>query len=306
MTNPPIILNLGSKGLANTIAKTVFGEVGELVHRTFPDGESYIRVPSDLRGRDIVIVADLSDPEKKLIPLLLAAHACASKGAKRIGLVAPYLPYMRQDIEFNPGEAVSSRIFAHLLDPAFDWLLTVDPHLHRIKSLNEIFQLTPVIVNAASKIADWINANIESPVIVGPDEESRQWIEAIANYCDAPYTIGRKLRGGDQCAELEFSDDAEFQGRNVVIVDDIVSTATTILQAQKAITKRGGKVQKTICIHPLFDHRFKDLNDKSELDIISCNTLSHSSNAIDIYDLISEKTLEFLLKKTVPPVLQLV
>src|SRR5690606_8630460 len=110
-----------------------FGEVA--VHR-FPDGESLVRV--DPPPATAILYRSLDDPNPKLFELLLAASALRDSGARRVLLVAPYLAYMRQDIAFQPGEAVSQRVIGKLLAAHFDAVMTVDPHLHRTRSLEAI------------------------------------------------------------------------------------------------------------------------------------------------------------------------
>ncbi len=101
----------------------------------FPDGESLIRLPPSL-PEHVIVCRSLNQPNDKLIELLLCATTARELGAKRLTLVAPYLSYMRQDIANQPGEAVSQRIVGKLLAELFDDVLTVDPHLHRISSLD--------------------------------------------------------------------------------------------------------------------------------------------------------------------------
>ena len=113
----------------------------------------------------------------------------------QVGLVAPYLAYMRQDRRFKPGEAVTSREVAQLLSGAFDWLVTVDPHLHRYTSLAEIYRIPTHVTHAAPLISQWIKANVPRALVIGPDSESEQWVSAVASEAGAPFTV---LREGPQ------------------------------------------------------------------------------------------------------------
>jgi ribose-phosphate pyrophosphokinase len=189
----------GNDAMTRALARRLDGEVGQMEMRAFPDGETYLRLLADPIGRALVLVCTLDRPNEKILPLLLAAAAARELGAKSIGLVAPYLAYMRQDQRFKPGEAVSSRAFTGLLSGAFDWLVTTDPHLHRYGSLQEIYAIPTRAVHAAPLISQWIRTRIERPLIIGPDRESEQWVSAVAKDAGAPYVVLQKRRRGDRC-----------------------------------------------------------------------------------------------------------
>ena len=136
---PVIFAMPGNEPLAGALADALGCRAGEIEYRRFPDGESYLRFLTPPAGLPVALVCSLDAPDGKVLPLLLAAAALKDESALRIGLVAPYLAYMRQDKRFKDGEAVTSRGFAKLLSASFDWIVTVDPHLHRYKSLEEIY-----------------------------------------------------------------------------------------------------------------------------------------------------------------------
>ncbi|HIC81255.1 MAG TPA: hypothetical protein EYP07_09865, partial [Kiloniellaceae bacterium] len=121
---------------------------GELNWRRFPDGESYVRIDDDCAGLPVAIYVQLDRPDAKLPGLLFAAAQLRQMGATQVGLVAPYLPYLRHDERFRPGEALSSRIFAGWLEQHFDWPVTVDPHLHRYSDLKELYSIPAQTLSA--------------------------------------------------------------------------------------------------------------------------------------------------------------
>ena len=161
---------------------------------TFPDGESRVRVPALVAGQDIVVVATLDRPDPKFLPLAFALRALRQLGARRIRLVAPYLCYMRQDIAFEPGEAVAAGFVADLISGLCDGLITVDPHLHRIANLDAIYRVPATTVHAAPALSAWVLENARDPVIIGPDGESAQWAEEVARGAGAPSTVLQKVR----------------------------------------------------------------------------------------------------------------
>ena len=122
-------------------------------HR-FPDGETLVRIEPPTPRSTAVIVCTLDHPDPKLLPMLMAAATARELGASRVGLVAPYLAYMRQDTRFHVGEAVSARVFGQLLGHAFNWLVTLDPHLHRYRRLGDVYPLQGRVVHAAPRVAE--------------------------------------------------------------------------------------------------------------------------------------------------------
>lgn len=259
---------------------------GEWEFRRFPDGESYVRVLSDVTDKDVAILCSLHQPDEKILPLLFLSDALKEMGAKEVGLIAPYLSYMRQDKRFNEGESITSRPFAKLLSQHVDWLTTIDPHLHRYKSLSEIYSIPAKDIHAANHVAEWIKANVENPLIIGPDEESRQWAESMAHKVNCPFTVLTKIRHGDRNVEISLPDIEHYKNMQPVLVDDIISTARTMIETVKHIHNLG--LQSPICIgiHAVFaGNAYEDLKASGVKNIITCNTIEHETNTINIADL---------------------
>lgn len=154
--------------------------------KRFPDGEFHVRLQTPVCDAEVAIVCTLDRPDEKVLPLLWLAIAAHQGGARRVGLVAPYLAYMRQDAIFQSGEICAARHFAELLTRYFDWLVAVDPHLHRIPDLSDIYGMPVTVAQAAPAMAAWVRAHVSDPLFIGPDDESRQWVEHVAGLCSAP------------------------------------------------------------------------------------------------------------------------
>lgn len=176
----------GNDAFARQLAAAGKWELGTLETRRFPDGESYVRIAADVADKSVVLVQTLAQPDPGFLSLVFAADAARDLGAREVTLVAPYLAYMRQDRRFHPGEAITSRSFARLVSSSFDRLVTVDPHLHRYPALSALYTVPADTLHAAPLLADWIAAEVESPLVIGPDEESEQWVAAIAQRIGAP------------------------------------------------------------------------------------------------------------------------
>lgn len=277
-----VLLTLpGAEHLADDIAAALGARRGRLDWRRFPDGESLLAVDEDLAGAEVALLACLRDPDRSALALRFVAATAREFGAARVGLVAPYLPYMRQDVRFRPGEAVNAPLFAKFLEESFDWLVTCDPHLHRIPSLDRIYRIPTRVVEAAPEIARWIRANLPSAIVIGPDSESLQWVERIGELADLPFQVLSKVRHGDREVEVSLPDAAAAAGRTPVVVDDIASSGMTMVQTLRHLAALGLPPATCVVTHALFaDDACERMQAAGAARIASTDTLQHSSNAI--------------------------
>lgn len=288
MKKLPIIFSLfKSDVLANSIQTKCGYEMGELQQHEFPDEETLIRIGSDVSGRELIFVASLDRPNSKILPLLFAVQTARSLGASRIILVAPYLPYMRQDKVFEAGQGITSIYFARLLSRYFDCLVTIDPHLHRWPDLNAIYEIPTRVLHAADTIAHWIENHVKKPILIGPDAESAQWVEGIAKKAKAAFIILEKQRKGDSLINVSLPDMTAYEELTPVLVDDIISTGMTMLETVQHLQSLKMPMPVCIAIHAIFAaEAYQTFVDRGVNAIITCNTLPHASNHIDISQVI--------------------
>lgn len=280
----------GNEAAADRLARGIGAERGSATVRRFPDGESYVRLESPVEGRSVVVVCTLDRPDAKLVSLLLLAAAAHDNGALDVGLVAPYLPYMRQDRRFHPGETISATHVANWISSAFDWLVTVDPHLHRIESLSQVYAIPAKVVHSAPDIAAWLRLNVRQPLLVGPDSESEQWVADIANRIDAPFVVLQKNRRGDREVEVSVPDIGRWLGHTPVLVDDIVSTARTMVAALEHLRAAGAPAPVCVVVHAIFaGDALVELSLAGAADVVSCDTVLHASNRISLTTAIAEE-----------------
>ena len=277
----------GNEPLAAAIAGKMATDLGSLETRSFPDGETYLRFQVDPKDRHIILVCTLDRPDPKFIPLMFAADAARELGANKVSLVAPYLCYMRQDKRFQPGEAVTSVSFARMLSASFDALVTVDPHLHRYGSLANIYSIDTAVVHSAPLIAEWIDKNESAPVLIGPDIESEQWVSDVAGRVNAPYRVLRKERLGDRKVEITIPDMQQFRNRTPVLIDDIVSSGRTMIEAARQLRDQGLPAPICIAVHALFSLETQDALLKLAGRVVSSNTVPHPTNEIDVSQAVS-------------------
>jgi ribose-phosphate pyrophosphokinase len=256
------------------------------VHR-FPDGESLVRVRGE-GAHHALLVRSLHDPNQKLVEVLLAADALRRRGAGRVTLVAPYLPYMRQDAVFRPGEALSQQVVGSWLGRAFDCVVTVEPHLHRVSELGAVVPCQALAVPAAGALAGWLGGRRARPLLVGPDEESEPWLRALAERTGLSAVVGRKQRFGDTRVKIALS--PLLRGaRRALIVDDIGSSGATLAETARALRAAGVARVEAVVVHALFARGALPLLRRAGIArVLSCVTVVHPSNACSVVSSVAE------------------
>lgn len=251
------------------------------IHR-FPDGESKVRLPETLPPH-VIVCRSLDHPNDKLIELLLTATAARTAGVRQLTLVAPYLCYMRQDIAFHPGEAVSQRIIGRWLGDLFDTVITVDPHLHRINQLSEVLPACRAIsLNAGPLLAAFLHQRIGKALLVGPDSESRQWVEQIADRAGMEYMVAEKQRLSDKDVHIKLPSQ-NLLGRPVVIVDDVASTARTLAVTAQQLRGAGATEIHCCITHAIFAEDAEAVLHSAGISHVwSTDSILHSSNSVEL------------------------
>ena len=250
--NPGLLLAFDDEQPAAEALAAALGVPWALVHRhRFPDGESKLRLPASLPP-EVLLLRGLHQPHDKLVELLITVPAARALGAHRIVLVAPYLAYMRQDMAFSPGEAVSQRHIAALLASQVDGLITVDPHLHRIASLDDVMSGCPNrALTAAPLLGAWVAQQVPGALLLGPDEEALQWVAAAGQAHGLDHAVCRKQRFGDRDVRVALPA-LPLAGRAVVLLDDVASTGRTLVEAATAVRAAGAASVDVAVTHALF------------------------------------------------------
>ena len=241
-----------------------------------------MRLPAHLPPR-VILCCSLDDANRRLIELELAAATAKQLGAEHLTLVAPYLCYMRQDTAFNPGESVSQRVIGRLLARHFDTLITVDPHLHRTSDLSDAVPVRRALAtSAAPAMAAWLATQAQHPLLLGPDEESAQWVSAIAAPDGLEFGVARKQRLGDREVRIELPA-MTFADRQIVLVDDIASTGHTLAETARQLSAHGPTSISILVTHALFvDDALARLRAAGVDVICSTDSVLHPSNQIHL------------------------
>ena len=284
----------GDRHAAERLGRHLGISVFAISVHTFPDKENRIRV-HPVKGT-VILYATLNAPNEKLLYLAFAASALREAGAKRLVLVAPYLCYMRQDKAFQAGEAVSQRVIAGFLSAYFDRVLTVDPHLHRIDDLQSIFTNCKAdVLSATGLIAGILSAETAADrrLLVGPDSEAKQWVQAIATKLMIPFIIGEKIRTNDRQVAVTLPKDKNIHGTRVIIVDDVISSGATICRCAEALLQAGAQEIEVVAVHILCsDGDITAMKEAGVSRIRSTDSIPHPTNAIRLGPLLAEALME--------------
>jgi ribose-phosphate pyrophosphokinase len=294
LMRPLLIAAPGDAECAGRLAGHCDAEVADLTVRYFPDGEVYVRVETPVRNRDVWVVCTLYPPSEKLHTLFLLASTARDLGARRVALLAPYLAYLRQDSRFRPGEGITSAYVARWLSNLVDEVVTIDPHLHRYRSLSEVYSVPARVISAAPAIAHWLRDAVQRPVIIGPDMESAQWAEALAAELACPVLIFEKIRRGDRDVSVSRPDSdtwRELASGTPILLDDIISTGHTMIEALRAL---GDAAEHALCvgIHAIFADEEAgrveaQIQAAGARQVLTCNTIPHPTNKIDVSALLA-------------------
>ncbi len=290
-----VLLNINHECGTNT-AKLSGLAYFDLILKKFPDKEHYIRIPFNPKGKKVFLLCDFSqDPSAYFTVALFISRTLKLKGAKKVYLIAPYMVYLRQDKEFNPGEVVSGTVFSKFVSQNFDGVITIDPHLHRIENMHGFFSCKAQKLTATDLISDYLGKRKDDFIVVGPDIESKQWVKQIADKIGRDYYVALKKRFGSRKVAVDVSEEESFfKGRKIVIVDDIISTGHTILEAAKSLKKKKIGSIECLCVHGIFAEGALDKLRRVGVRVHSTNTLKNDASFIDVSSVLAEGIKKWL------------
>ncbi len=276
--------------LAKNIAWKAHVSYAELFVEKFPDHELHIKLPFRVKGKKIILVQSFyHDVDSCLMEVMFAASTAKEMGASSVSLMAPFFPYMRQDKMFTPGEVNSIHTLGKILSTILDEIYILDPHLHREKTLGHIFSIPAHRLTANPLIGEYIKHHVKKALIVGPDWESYKWARRTAELIGCESTILLKDRHSARRVDVKFQGKVEVKGKNIVLVDDMISTGNTLIKTIIALKKLG--VEKVTCIgvHGIFvEHALEKLK-KTGAKVVTSNSLPNVTGKIDVASLFAEK-----------------
>jgi ribose-phosphate pyrophosphokinase len=250
-----IIPGPASNTLGEAIAHHLRQEPVFISNRIFPDGESYIKLPSDLKGETVVMVQTTApEPDRKIMQLLFMARTAQDLGAKRIIVVLPYMAYARQDKRFLEGEALSFDIVLDLLEAAgVNDTILIDVHgeesleVLKPKHKMRIHNLTAIFV-----LADYLKKNsYDGAYSLSPDIGRRDLVSSVSKVMGGGFAFFEKIRDRYTGKTTMIVKDLDLKGRNVVIFDDIISSGGTMARAIEGLKEQGAGKVAAVCTHAL-------------------------------------------------------
>ena len=287
-----ILEGTSAKNVAGNLAKKLRQPLLHMLYKRFPDDEFYVRVLDDISGEDVLIV-QTAYPDQKIIELLLIQDAIHDAGARKTIVVLPYFGYSRQDKKFEQGEAISARVIAQHISFHADYVITVDPHKEHILNF---FTVPAYSCSAVSTIAQYLKEkNID--FILAPDKGAKERAKEAAEIINCDYDYLEKTRINGTTVKIT-PKKLDACGKNVAIIDDIISTGDTMAKSIKELKQQGAKTVLVACTHGLFigDARQKLLTAECD-EIISTDTVDSDFSKVSVAECIAVTLLKTVLHK---------
>ncbi len=268
MAEPKVSIFTGRKTryLAEKIADSYGTEIGKSIVTNFSDGELQTSYEENIRGKDVFIIQSTFPPADNLLELLMMTDAAKRASARKIIAVIPYFGYARQDRKDKPRVSIASKLIANLLISAgVNRVITIDLHADQIQGFFDV----PVDNLYASNIfVDYIRKlKLPNLIMASPDTGGTRRAASYAKALNTGFVICYKQRAKPNVIEqMELIGDVE--GKDVVLVDDIIDTAGTITKAADLIISRGASSVRAFCTHPIFSGNAYERISKSKFDEI--------------------------------------
>lgn len=288
-----VIPGPASPDLGRKVADMLKSRTVSAIFKTFPDGESYIRLKGDIKDEEVVIVQTTGPPQDAhIMQLFLMVDAAKDLGAEKVTAVVPYLAYARQDKRFLPGEAVSIETFIKLIEASgIDHFLTVNVHEERIL---EKFGVPAENLSAMTLLAGYFKKKgLTEAFSLAPDrgalELAKEADKVLEGGCGWLRKERDRLTGEIRVEERKFN----IEGRDVIVFDDIISTGGTIAAAVKMLKEQGARKVYAACAHPLLvGEAQKKIMQSGAEGIVGTDCVPSPVSVVSVAPLIAEALAE--------------
>ena len=282
-----ILGGTSAKNIATHLAARLQQPLVHTTYKRFPDDEFYVRIHDDIAGQDVLIV-QTAYPDPKIVELFLLQDAVHDSGAKTITVILPYFGYSRQDKKFEDGEAISARAIAQHISLHADCVITVDPHKDHIL---KFFTVPAYSCSAVSSIAQYLKGK-DIDFVLAPDKGARERAREAAALIDCDYDYLEKTRIDGTTVKIT-PKELDANGKHVAIIDDIISTGSTMAHSIKELKKQGAASVSVACTHGLFVGGAKEKLLAAKCDeVISTDTIENEYSKVSAADCIAETLLK--------------
>jgi ribose-phosphate pyrophosphokinase len=273
-SSAPLLLVSGTanRPLAEEIAANIGLPLADVTIKRFADGEIFVRINENARGRDVFVVQPTPPPADSIMELLLLVDAAKRASAARVTAIMPYYGYARQDRKDQPRVAIGAKLVANLLEAAgVDKVLGMDFHTHQIQAFFDVsvdhLYAAPVLTRYFREL------RLPSPVVVAPDVGAAKMARGFARRVDASFAIIDKRRPSHNTAEV-LQVVGEVEDRECIIVDDMIDTAGTLVSVVHALRERGARRIYAAATHALLSGPASERLQESPVEeVVVTNTL---------------------------------
>jgi ribose-phosphate pyrophosphokinase len=282
-----ILGGTSAKNIATNLGNRLRQPLVQTSYKRFPDDEFYVRIHDKLAGQDVIIV-QTAYPDQKIVELFLIQDAVHDAGAKSITVILPYFGYSRQDKKFEEGEAISARVIAQHISMNADCVITVDPHKDHVL---KFFTVPAYSCSAVPTIAQYLKEkNID--FILAPDKGAKERAKEAATLINCEYDYLEKTRIDGFTVKVT-PKKLDARGKHVAIIDDIISTGSTMAHSIKELKRQGAKSVSIACTHGLFVGGAKEKLLAADCDeIISTDTIETEFSKVSAAECIAETLLK--------------
>lgn len=284
-----IIGGSASQALAAQIARKLDDKFCLIESRKFPDGERYLRINDEIpENEKVIIIQSTGFPQdENMMELFFILDTLNDMNVTDITVVSPYLGYSRQERRFKEVECISAKATAKLIQ-AMGVKHLVSVNLHE-QSICDLYDIPVDNLSAMPAIAGYIGEKFEEkPVILAPDKGAQNFAEEIASIIDTEYDYLEKVRLSPEVVETK-TKNISVDGRKVVIIDDIISTGGTIVNAINILKQQGAKSVDVICVHPvLVNDAVLKISAAGAASVVGTDSLKSDVSNISLDDTIAE------------------
>jgi ribose-phosphate pyrophosphokinase len=282
-----IVSGTNSEELAKKVARKIKAKFVGIEHKKFPDGESYVRLKKSISREDVVILQTLYPQNDSIVELFFLLDLINELQPKSITLVIPYFAYARQHKRYRKWEAISSKTLAKLIQCfRVNKLITFDLHS---KDVLNFFEIPTVHLTAAELIAEYfLKKNLKRPFVLIPDQEREEMAKIAARVLNCNYSFLKKYRSritGE--IKTKIWKDFDIKGKDVILLDDIISTGKTMLNAIKIVKRKKARSIFVSCVHHIPSKIYKKFLAIGVKETVATNTISSEISKIDIAPLIA-------------------